>query len=88
MTLKRNSKAMSVISTQFEIIEMSNKKMSLNTFYTYIMSRRHECSQVIHSTVEVLLRQITNTLLYNGIVYTGLDKWVILALTNIILMMQ
>ena len=52
------------------------------------MSRMHECSQVIHSTVEVLLRQITNTLLYNGIIYTGLDRWVILALTNIILIMQ
>ena len=43
------------------------------------MSRMHECSQVIHSTVEVLLRQITNTLLYNGILYTGLERWVILA---------
>ena len=53
------------------------------------MSRMQECSQVIQSTVEVLLRQITNALLlYNGILYTGLDRWVILALTNIILMMQ
>ena len=26
MTLKRNSKSMSVISKQFELIEMSNKK--------------------------------------------------------------
>ena len=52
------------------------------------MSRMQECSQVIQSTVEVLLSQITNALLlYNGILYTGLDRRVILALTNIILMM-
>ena len=50
------------------------------------MSRMQECSQVIQLTVEVLLRQITNArLLYNDILYTGLDRWVILALTNIIL---
>ena len=68
MTLTRNSKAMSVISKQFELIEMSNKK--------------------IQSTVEVLLRQITNALLlYNGILYTGIDRWVILAQINFILMM-
>ena len=36
---------MFVISKQFELIEMS---------------RMHECSQVIHSTVEVLLRQMAN----------------------------
>ena len=53
------------------------------------MSRMQEYSQVIQLTVEVLLRQITNALLlYNGILYTRLDTWVILALTNIILMMQ
>ena len=52
------------------------------------MSRMQECSQVIQSTVEVLLSQITNAfLLYNGILYTGLDRRVILALINIILMM-
>ena len=39
------------------------------------MSRMQECSQVIQSTVEVLLRQITNALLlYNGILYSGLDR--------------
>ena len=32
MTLKRNSKTMSVISKQFEFIEMSNKKMSFKHF--------------------------------------------------------
>ena len=89
MTLKRNYKAMSVISKQFELIEMSNKKIGFKHFLNLQMSRMQECSQVIQSTVEVLLRQITNALLlYNGILYTGLDRWVILALTNIILMMQ
>ena len=32
MTLKRNSKAMSVISKQFELIEMSNKKICFKHF--------------------------------------------------------
>ena len=32
MTLKRNSNAMSVISKQFELIEMSNKKICFKYF--------------------------------------------------------
>ena len=32
MTLKRNSRAMSIISKQFELIEMSNKKICFKHF--------------------------------------------------------
>ena len=51
---------MSVISKQFKLIEMSNKRYVFKHFINIGNIPVYDRSHVIHSTVEVLLRQMSN----------------------------
>ena len=65
---KINYKALAIISKQFELIKMFNKKYIFNLLK---VSQMHKCSQVIHSIFVVLLSQMPNRQCYTSLLCLG-----------------